>query len=142
MTEPKFNIGDLVYAKLERPKNALGHSQNTTNFRKGDFRFDVKNPKKIKRILLYPNNIRYLLEDKPNVSYTEQELKLAPDQTQVYEVQDIIDKRRRKGVIEYLVHWKGYKKNESTWEPLADLLVDGLKDEINRFENLLKKKQK
>jgi hypothetical protein len=110
MTEPKFNIGDLVYAKLERPKNALGHSQNTTNFRKGDFRFDVKNPKKIKRILLYPNNIRYLLEDKPNVSYTEQELKLAPDQTQVYEVQDIIDKRRRKGVIEYLVHWKGYKK--------------------------------
>src|SRR5690606_34824738 len=40
----KFNIGDLVYPVLERPKNALGHNQNTTSFRQGDIRFDVNNP--------------------------------------------------------------------------------------------------
>jgi hypothetical protein len=121
MAEPKFEIGQLVYAKLERPKNALGHNQNTTNFRKGDMRFDIKNPGAIKKILYYPNNIRYLLEGKTNVSYTEQELKLAPNQTQVYEVKDITGKRVRKGVIEYLVHWKGYSKDKSTWESKAEL---------------------
>ena len=71
---PKFKIDDVVYFKLERPMNALGEYQPTNNFRKGDYRYNIKNPQKIKQILYYPNNIRYILTTKPKVSYAEPEL--------------------------------------------------------------------
>jgi hypothetical protein len=138
--EPKFKIGDLVYPKLEVPYSALGHKQNTTNFRKGDFRYDIKNPRAIEKILYYPNNIRYILEGRPNVSYVEQELKLAPNQEQVYEVKEIIGKRKNKGKIEYLVWWSGYKKSEATYEPINELIKDGLKDMIDRYEEEQRRK--
>jgi hypothetical protein len=74
--KPKFKINDVVFFKSEKPRNALGQVQPTNNFREGDFRFDITNPKKIKQILYYPNNIRYILDGKNNVSYTAPELKL------------------------------------------------------------------
>ena len=49
-----------------------------------------------------------------------------------YEVEDIIDKRSNKGKTEYLIKWKGYSKNESTWEPLSHLKY--VKDVIQDFE--------
>jgi len=74
--KPKFKINDIVYFKSEKPRNALGQVQPTNNFRVGDFRYDITNPKKIKQIVYYPKNIRYILDGKNNVSYTAPELKL------------------------------------------------------------------
>jgi hypothetical protein len=34
-----------------------------------------------------------------------------------YEVERILDERRRKGRKQYLVKWHGYDMNDSTWEP-------------------------
>jgi hypothetical protein len=73
---PKFKIGDMVYYKSERPRNAFGEMQPTDKFRQGDYRYNITDIRKITNILYYPKNIRYLLDNKNNVSYTESELKL------------------------------------------------------------------
>ena len=38
-----------------------------------------------------------------------------------WEVDRLMDKRRRRNRIEYLVKWKGYEDYDSTWEPIANL---------------------
>jgi transposase InsO family protein len=74
--KPKFKINDVVFFKSEKPRNALGQVQPTNTFRMGDYRFDITNPKKIKQIVYYPKNVRYILDGKNNVSKSAPELKL------------------------------------------------------------------
>ena len=38
-----------------------------------------------------------------------------------YEVDYIVASRIYKRQLQYLVHWKGYKEHERTWEPLSNL---------------------
>ena len=38
-----------------------------------------------------------------------------------YEVEKVLDSRRKWGKLEYLVHWCGYDINERTWEPTQNL---------------------
>ena len=71
---PKYKVGDVVFYRSERPMNALGQFQLTMAFRQGDYRYNIKDAKKIKAILHYPKNIRYILDGKPKVSYAESEL--------------------------------------------------------------------
>ncbi len=54
--------------------NALGQFQATNNFRQDYYWYNIKDAKKIKSIMFYPNNIRYILDDKTKVSYAESEL--------------------------------------------------------------------
>ena len=74
----KFKKGDLVFYKSDRPLNALGQFQPTNTFREGDYRFNIHDPREIKSILHYPNNIRYLLSGNNKTSYAESELKIKP----------------------------------------------------------------
>lgn len=138
---PKYKIGDVVYRKVERPMNALGHYQNTTNFRVGDYRWDIKNPRKINHILFYPNNVRYILNQFPHVSYTENELMPAETKEETYTIKKIIDKRKNKKQIEYLIWWNGYLKKDATWEPQKELLKDGLRNMIDDYEKTLLKQK-
>jgi len=49
-----------------------------------------------------------------------------------YEVEKIIEKRVRKGKVEYLVKWKGWDNpDDNTWEPVANLECPEL---IDAFE--------
>jgi|688.fasta_scaffold38856_3 hypothetical protein len=130
---PKFKVGDVVYYKLDTPQDALGHNQPTKNFRVGDYRFDLYNPRKIVKILYYPKNIRYLLNGKNNVSYAQSELKLAPQKEETYTIKEIIGKRKIRGNIEYLVHWKGYLKKDATWEA-EELLKEDAIEAIFEYE--------
>jgi len=41
--------------------------------------------------------------------------------TPEYEVESIKDSRRRRGRLEYLVHWKGYPREEDTWIPVSNV---------------------
>jgi len=41
-----------------------------------------------------------------------------------FEVEKIIDKRRKKGKTEYLIHWKGYDEKDASWEPEDNLQCD------------------
>ena len=38
--EAKYKIGDMVYYKIQTPKNALNNRINDTKFRQGDYRYD------------------------------------------------------------------------------------------------------
>ena len=54
------------------------------------------------------------------------------DAKPVYEVEKIVDKRRKNMKLQYLVVWKGYP-GEDTWEDFITL-VDGCKESIDVFE--------
>ena len=132
---PKFKKGDVVYYNSEFPLNALGKKQPTTNFRQGDYRYNI-DAKKIKFVLPYSGNVpfRYVLEGLPNVSYTENQLMLSDEKETKYTIKDIIGKKKINNKIHYLVWWNGYKKKEATWEPKTQLIKDGLSDYIDRFD--------
>ena len=73
----KYNIGDLaVVHRLEKTENILGVKNKDGLKRIGDFVYSYNSPKKIEKVLYYPNNIRYILEGLKNVSYTEDEILL------------------------------------------------------------------
>ena len=50
-----------------------------------------------------------------------------------YEVETIITKKKLKKKNYYLIKWKGYPVNESTWEPISNL--KNVQYLINNFEN-------
>ncbi|KAG0592495.1 hypothetical protein KC19_1G257000, partial [Ceratodon purpureus] len=44
-----------------------------------------------------------------------------------YEVEEVLDSRRRRGKLQYLIHWRGYDISERTWELAANLANAPLK---------------
>ena len=135
-SKPKFKVGQLVHYQLSYPENALGHKQPTSQFRVGDYRWSTE-AKKIKEILYYSGEIpyRYLLDNMPNVSFTEGQLMKSKEKTTKYIIKKIIGKKTLKKKIYYKVWWKGYFKKDATWEPKTQLVDDGLQDYIDAFHN-------
>ena len=41
--------------------------------------------------------------------------------SEVFEVESIVGHRFVKGILQLLVHWKGYNSFEDTWEPQGNL---------------------
>lgn len=115
VVESKFNVDDIVYRISDEPLDALGRKQPTKNFRMGDYRWDLT-PRKIVRVLRYSgkNPIRYLLENLPNVSYAEWEVKKADETQAKYQVMYVKAKRTIGGVKELLIKFKGIK--ELKWQ--------------------------
>jgi hypothetical protein len=138
---PKYNIGDVVIPVLDVPKNAYGAVLGN-NFRRGDMHFDIKNKLKIVKVLNYPNNNRYVLNGRPNVSYAEAELMPSDKNEEYNEVKKIIGLKVNKTGTYYLVHWKGLIKAKATWELREALLSDGLREEILLFHEEQKEKEK
>ena len=118
--KPKYKIGDIVYRIADEPLDALGKKQPTKNFRVGDYRWDLT-PRKIVKILRYSGKvqIRYLLENKSNVSYAEWEIKIAKEKKEMYHVISVKGYRTVNDVKEILIKWKGFKN--ATWENYNDI---------------------
>jgi hypothetical protein len=38
-----------------------------------------------------------------------------------YDVETVLDSRKRRNKMQYLVHWEGYPREDDTWEPVANL---------------------
>lgn len=138
--KPKYKVGDIVYRKLDIPKDALNNEQlQDPRFRSGDLRFDKNEPRKIIKILYYPNNIRYMLSHHPNVSYTEKELMPAEDEEEKFDVKAIIDKQVYEGDTYYKVWFRKYLKKDAVWLLEDELILDGLGNLIKEFNKTLKK---
>jgi len=75
----------------------------------------------------------YVLEDL-NVTLIEGQFygeELAPvrvTKCSVYKIDKILVERYRNGILKYLVHWKGYRRNFDSWIPAASVknILDGL----------------
>ena len=122
LIQPKYKIGDLVYVVLESPENAIGEKQKGL-FRNGDYTLS-KEPRKITKILYYSSKpyYRYLVYGYPNVSYQEDELKPAIDETdEKFEVKALIDRKIVKEKVFYKVWWYGELKAKASWEPAEQL---------------------
>jgi hypothetical protein len=134
---PKYKVGDLVYRKLEVPVDKYGNKLADIRFRQGDVRFDLKEPRKIVKVVLYssPNPYRYILKDIPNVSYAEAELRIASHETEEKRiVRKIIGKMRKDKQTYYQVWFKKEKKKDALWLLKSQLLEDGLSEYIDEFE--------
>jgi hypothetical protein len=144
-TKPKYKVGDIVYRQLEAPKDALGHDQPTKNFRMGDYRWDIKQPRKIVQVIPYAGDVpwRYLLEGLNNVSFTKDQLKLAPENEKEskFIVERILQKKTVKKKDFYLIKWKKQKVSEAGWESKEKLIEDGIGDMIDEFEESIKDKK-
>lgn len=133
--QPKYNVGDLVYRKLDIPKSVSTNQQiNDFRFRAGDLRWDIHEPRKIVKLLYYPKNIRYMINGFKNVSYTAEELMPANDKNEKFAVRKIIDKKKTKGKIFYLVWFKKELKKNAVWISRKNLLEDGIKESIDEYE--------
>ena len=131
----KYNVGDIVYRRLDVPQNALGIQENTTRFRTGDMRWDMI-PHRAIKVLYYSGKVpyRYMLDKFPNVSFTEKQLLLVKEKESKFIVEKILDKKIIKKQIYYLIKWKGFLKKDSTWESKKNLIEDGLGQMIDDFE--------
>jgi hypothetical protein len=72
-------------------------------------------------------------EFKGGKSYPKPDPIIAEDGSKEFEVEEILNKRKRRQRIEYLVKWKGYPLHDATWEPFEN--VKELKA-LDEFEDL------
>ena len=134
-----------MYVKSDVPLNALGHKQPTTTFREGDVRVE-QIPRKVLQVLLYPSQqtpYRYIVSGKDNVSFTEFEL-FPANETETEEkhvVEKILDKKKIRNKIFYLIKWKNQLTKTATWEP-ATTLREYIPLLIDQYENNIDKSKK
>lgn len=65
------------------------------------------------------------LSSKPQQAQCEQTLTVV-----IFQVEKIIDSKRIKGKLHYLIRWKGYSASQDTWEPQDTLSCPEL---INKY---------
>ncbi|GGS28921.1 hypothetical protein GCM10010252_78150 [Streptomyces aureoverticillatus] len=52
------------------------------------------------------------------------------DNNEEFEVEEILDSRRRRNKLEYLVHWRGYDISERIWELSRNLAITSAKVKV------------
>jgi hypothetical protein len=138
--EAKYKIGDMVYYKIQTPKNALNNRINDTKFRQGDYRYDPV-PKQIIKVVYMPDMpyYRYILDDRKNVSYSENELLPSAEIENKYYVEKFLNKKVVNKKTFYLVKWKDYSLKDSTWEEEQELIKDLGEPHFKKLVDLMKK---
>jgi hypothetical protein len=132
-------VDTKVRVILEEPRDIQGTKQHG-NFRKGDIRWENKT-REIEQLSLRPNQPpMYIIDGIDNVAYTKEQLQVVPEKELPpkeqsithYIVEKILDKRKFKNKIQYLVKFKNIKKE--SWEN-----GDGLpKQIVSEFNKSLK----
>jgi len=56
------------------------------------------------------------------------------DDSDIFNVERILGKRKNHGKIEYLVKWEGFSDDQNTWEPIKHL--SNVSHLISEYENL------
>jgi hypothetical protein len=131
-----------VRLQLDAPIDYLtGKREHGYRFRETDIRWTVE-PHVITNYILKPGlPPMYIVDDDDSTAYTKKQLQLVNDNDPIpnesvilpsekinnedaYEVEKIIDKKKIKNRIHYLVKWLGFGPSHNTWEPRSILLQD------------------
>jgi hypothetical protein len=127
-----YSKGEKVYLestnlKTDRPSKKLDDKRFgpfEIIQKKGESSYELKLPEHWPAI--HPVfNESYLSPFKKS-QYRNQQKPPAPPPIEVegeqeYNVEEIRDSRKRRGKVQYLVHWEGYPREEDTWEPAENL---------------------
>lgn len=123
--------GTKVRIQLDNPVDAVSEKRLHGKFRIGDIRYENK-IRTITQLYLRPNFPPMYKVDDIDVAYTRKQLQVVKDDEKKpttklqkkFVIDKLVDKRKRKGVTEYRVHWQGYTDDQDTWEPELNLLID------------------
>lgn len=113
---PILKVINPVAVQLELPDHYKIHNS-----------FHVSKVRRAKTTEQFPN--RPVLEKPPPI------IKADNDQESEWEIEKIVDKRRRRNRVEYLVKWKGYDSHDNQWLPVSQLTNS--RDVIKDFEESL-----
>jgi hypothetical protein len=142
-----FQVGDLVFLnrkniRTTRPARKLddkffGPFKITDRINDVSFRLSLPSSLKIHPVfhvsLFKPKNPDRL--DMPQPPPPEP---ITVDDDLEYEVEAILDSKRFRRTVKYLVHWKGYDLHDRTWEPFSQLT--NCPDKISEFHRRNPKK--
>ena len=144
--------GTKVRVILDAPVDFVTEDrQHGYAFRHTDTRWSKTKHTITKTFILPGQPPMYCVDDDENTAYTKAQLLVVdekkekkPDKAKilpitkkkgadVYNVDEILDKKKIKGTLHYLVSWKGFDESENTWEPAAQLKED-VPDEVKKYE--------
>ena len=74
----------------------------------------------------------YRLSGLPKVAYTKNQLQVVSKDEKApstkaqskFVVERLVEKRKKRGKVEFLVKWRGYPTSANTWEPRQRLIKD------------------
>lgn len=125
-----FKIGDNVFLNRKNIKTTRPSLKLDDKFfgpfkiieKINDVSFKLKLPKTLKIHPVFHVSL-FKRKDPDNISLpsTPPPDPISIDNNLEYEVEAILDSKRYRNSVRYLVHWKGYDKLDRTWEPLESL---------------------
>ena len=131
-----LTIGTPVRVILDEPRDIQGSKLHGT-FRKGDLRWS-KEEHKIEQLSIRPNQpIMYLVSGIKNAAYTKNQLQVIPknelpppkEALSKFIAEKVVAKdTTAKGLVRYIVKWKGYPESENTSQLIKDIPPQLLKD--------------
>src|SRR4051794_10724811 len=80
---------------------------------------------------IHPVFNKFLLS--PFKAPTNLQKPLLPPPQIIDQVKELVNSRKRRGQLEYLIHWKGYPQEGRTWEPTTNLV--NAQGKIKEFHN-------
>lgn len=149
-----LDIGTKVRTKLDHPLDAATDKfLHGERFRITDIRWDPV-VRTITNIILHPNQPPfYQLDDKKRKNgidvtamYTKKQLQVVPEGEEApspsvirgtpsnYRVEKLLEKKKEKNRIYFLVKWRGFPESQATWE-LRTELNESVPELVKEFEN-------
>jgi xanthine dehydrogenase molybdopterin-binding subunit B len=111
----KFRVGQHVRISKEKVKFAKGGEQNYTT--------EIFKVRKV--VHRTPRQFFELEElrgqENEGHFYTEELSPVRITKQTTYKIDKILNMRVRRGILEYLVRWKGYSADFDSWDPASDI---------------------
>ena len=134
-----LGIGTQVRYQLDEPINSTG-KKLFGKFRAGDIKWSLKPTVIMRYQLMSGQPPMYKLKGKTalytcgQLQVVNNDSKLPPPSVQVkFTVEKLLDKKKIKGKIHYLVRWVGFKKADDTWEPRTEIIKQ-IPDMIKEYD--------
>lgn len=137
---PQFKPGDKVWLdarnlRVNRPSQKLSHKRLgpfPVEERVGDLNYRLKLPRTVPVHPVFHVSLLTPHKESEIPGRTPPEpLPVIVEGEEEYEVAEILDSRRHRGKLQYLVRWEGYDESHNSWEPVEN--VEHASDLVNAF---------